>query len=88
MPRTDAFKIEGRVVEVLSERTYRVELANQHRLLGFVPVKAHWSFAALAVGDKVKLELSPYDLSEGRIIGAANAPWSAAKLHGMDVIGR
>jgi translation initiation factor IF-1 len=47
---------------------YRVELANGHRLLAFVPGKARLSFARLAPGDKVRLELSPYDLSAGRII--------------------
>jgi translation initiation factor IF-1 len=47
---------------------YRVELANGHRLLAFAPGKARLSFAKLTPGDKVRLELSPYDLSVGRII--------------------
>jgi len=47
---------------------YRVELANGHRLLAFVAGKARLSFARLAPGEKVRLELSPYDLSSGRII--------------------
>jgi len=47
---------------------YRVELANGHRLLAYVTGKARLSFAHLATGDKVRLEMSPYDLSEGRII--------------------
>jgi len=47
---------------------YRVELANGHRLLAYVAGKARLSFARLAPGDKVRLELSPYDLSSGRII--------------------
>ena len=68
MLRADAFKVEGVVVEVLSARTFRVELANGHRLLGFVPGKARSSLASPVVGDKVRLELSPYDLSEGRIV--------------------
>ena len=67
MPGAGAFKVEGVVVEVLSARTYRVELANGHRLLGYVPGKARSSIAALTPGARVKLELSPYDLSEGRI---------------------
>ena len=69
MPRADAIKVEGVVMEVLSERTYRVELANGHRLLGFVPGKALARLARLAPGDKVNLALSPFDLSEGRIVG-------------------
>jgi translation initiation factor IF-1 len=47
---------------------YRVELTNGHRLLAYVPGKARLSFAQLAAGDRVRLEMSPYDLSEGRII--------------------
>jgi translation initiation factor IF-1 len=67
MPGEDAFKIEGVVVEALANGTYRVELANGHRLLAFVPGKARLGFAGFAAGDRVRLELSPYDLSEGRI---------------------
>ncbi|HWH72248.1 MAG TPA: translation initiation factor IF-1 [Candidatus Sulfotelmatobacter sp.] len=67
MARESAFKVEGVVVEVLPNKTYRVELANGHRLLGFRTGRARLS-APLAPGQKVKLELSPFDLSEGRII--------------------
>jgi len=68
MAREGAIEVEGAVVEVLPNKMYRVELANGHRLLAFVPGKARLSFACLAPGDKVRLELSPYDLSAGRII--------------------
>ena len=68
MAREGAIEVEGAVVEVLPNKMYRVELANGHRLLAFVPGKAKLSFAGLASGDKVRLELSPYDLSSGRII--------------------
>ena len=61
-------KLKVAVVEALPNRTYRVELANGHRLLAFVAGKAKKSFAGLNAGDKVRLELSPYDLSEGRIM--------------------
>ncbi len=67
MAREDAIKIEGIVVEALPNRTYRVSLANGHRLLGFVPGKAR-ERVILAPGDKVSLELSAYDLSTGRIL--------------------
>jgi translation initiation factor IF-1 len=67
-----AFKVEGRVVEVLSAKTFRVELVNGHRLLGFIAGKA--AKVELAPGDRVKLELSPYDLSEGRIVGRKETP--------------
>jgi translation initiation factor IF-1 len=62
-----AFKVEGVVIEVLPNKTYRVELANGHRLLGFVAGKARLSFVPNP-GDKVRLKLSPCDLSQGRII--------------------
>ena len=68
MARENAFKVEGVILEVLSEKTYRVELANGHRLLGFVPGKARPSMARFAPGEKVQLQLSPFDLSEGRIL--------------------
>ena len=54
-------------MEVLANKTYRVELANGHRLLAYPTGKARSSFAAVP-GQTIKLELSPYDLSEGRII--------------------
>jgi len=62
-----AFKVEGVVIEVLPNKTYRVELANGHRLLGFVAGKARLNFAPNP-GYKVRLKLSPCDLSQGRII--------------------
>ena len=68
MAGTDAFKVEGVVVEALPNKTYQVELANGHRLRAFVAGKARRSFAGLAPGDKVALQLTPYDLSAGRIL--------------------
>ena len=71
MPRTDAIEVEGVVVEVLPNTTYRVELPNGHRLVGFVSGRARFTFSRFTVGDKVRLAISPYDLSEGRIVAAA-----------------
>jgi translation initiation factor IF-1 len=68
MAREGAIEVEGAIVEVLPNKMYRVELANGHRLLAYMTGKARLSFARLATGDKVRLEMSPYDLSEGRII--------------------
>jgi translation initiation factor IF-1 len=68
MAREGAIEVEGVIVEVLPNKMYRVELTNGHRLLAYVPGKARLSFAQLAAGDRVRLEMSPYDLSEGRII--------------------
>ena len=68
MPREDAFEVEGLVVDVLPNRTYRVQLVNGHLLRAFVAGKARLSLGPFALGEKVMLEISPYDLSEGRII--------------------
>ena len=73
MAGTSAFKVEGVVLEVLPNKTCRVELANGHRLLGYMTGKARSAISRLVPGDRVRLELSPYDLSEGRIVVDANA---------------
>ena len=63
-----AFQVEGVVVAVLANGTWRVELANGHQLVAFAPARIRAAVAGLAPGHKVKLQMSPYDLSEGRII--------------------
>ena len=68
MAREGAIEAEGVIVEVLSNKLYRVELANGHRLLAYLAGKARLSFVRRAPGDKVQLEISPYDLSAGRIV--------------------
>ena len=68
MRTEDAFKVEGRVMEVLPNGTYRAELKNGHCLTAFVAGKAKKNFAGLQTGDKVKLQLTSYDLSVGRIL--------------------
>ena len=68
MSREHAFKVEGKVIEVLANGTCRIELSNGHRLLGFATGRAREKVGSLAAGESVKLELSPYDLSEARII--------------------
>jgi len=68
MSVNDAFKIEGRVIEVCANGTYRAELKNGHRLTAFAAGKAKKDLAGLKAGDKVKLQLTPYDLSVGRIL--------------------
>jgi len=68
MHGTDAFQVEGVVIEVQLNGTYQVALPNGHHLLAFVAGAAKKNFALLAVGDKVKLQLSPYDLATGRIV--------------------
>ena len=67
MAGESAFKVEGVVLETLPNRLYRVELSNGHKVLAYATGKAKLSFAA-RIGDKVKLQMSSYDLSEGRIV--------------------
>jgi len=68
MPGENAFQVEGLVIEALPNGTYRVELVNGHKVLAFVAGRAKQSFAGLTPGDKVKLQLTPYDLLSGRIL--------------------
>ena len=68
MAGKDAFIVEGVVIEARPNRTFWVELANGHRLLAFVAGRVKQRFAGLAPGDKVTLQLTPYDLSVGRIL--------------------
>ncbi|MBI3849602.1 MAG: translation initiation factor IF-1 [Verrucomicrobia bacterium] len=67
MAREDAIRLEGAVVEVLPNTMYRVELSNGHRVLAHVSGKMRLNFARFVPGDKVTLEMSPYDLSKGCI---------------------
>ena len=69
MARADAIEVEGTVVEMLPHAMYRVELANGHRVLAHFKGKARKNPVRLAPGDKVMLEMSPFDLSKGCIVG-------------------
>ena len=70
MARKDAIEAEGRIVEVLAARLFRVELANGHRLLAHVSGRRRLAFERMTLGDRVKLALSPYDMSKGSIMAA------------------
>ena len=70
MARKDAIETEGRIVEILAARLFRVELANGHRLLAHVSGRRRLAFERMSLGDMVKLELSPYDMSKGSIMAA------------------
>ena len=64
----DAFRVAARVIEALPNGTFRAELANGHRLTAFVAGRDKKIFAGAKTGDVVKLQLTPYDLSVGRIL--------------------
>ena len=70
MARKDAIEAEGRIVEILAATLFRVELANGHRLLAHVSGRRRLAFERMSIGDKVKLEMSPYDMSKGSIMAA------------------
>jgi translation initiation factor IF-1 len=65
--REEAIKLEGTVVELLPNTMFRVELPNGHRILAHISGKMRLHFIRLLPGDKVMVEMSPYDLSKGRI---------------------
>ena len=67
MPKEDAIEVEGTVVEPLPNAMFRVELENGHRGLAHVSGKMRMNFIRILPGDRVKVELSPYDLTRGRI---------------------
>jgi translation initiation factor IF-1 len=67
MARQDAIEVEGTVVEILPNTMFRVELPNGHRVLSHVSEKMLSPLIRILPGDKVMLEVSPYDLSKGRI---------------------
>ncbi len=67
MPKKDAIEVEGTVVEALPNATFRVELANGHRVLAHISGKIRVHYIRVLPGDSVLVELSPYDISRGRI---------------------
>ena len=68
MSKSDVVEIEGIVVEKLPNAMFQVELENGHKVLAHISGKLRMNFIKILPGDKVKLEMSPYDLSKGRII--------------------
>ncbi len=67
MPKKEAIEVEGIVVEPLPNGMFRVELPNGHKVLAHISGKIRTHYIRILLGDKVLIELSPYDLSRGRI---------------------
>lgn len=67
MARADAIDVEGKVVEALPNAMFRVELENGHKVLAHISGKMRMNYIRILPGDRVKVELSAYDLSRGRI---------------------
>jgi translation initiation factor IF-1 len=68
MAKEEAIEVEGVVIETLPNAMFRVELNNGHRVLGHISGKMRKNFIKILPGDMVVIELSPYDLSRGRIV--------------------
>ena len=66
-PKEDAIELEGEVVEALPNTMFRVRLDNDHEVLAHISGKMRMNYIRILPGDKVKVELSPYDLGRGRI---------------------
>ncbi len=67
MAKEDVLELEGTVVETLPNAMFKVELENGHQVLAHISGKLRMNFIKILPGDKVTLEMSPYDLSRGRI---------------------
>jgi len=68
MAKEQPIKVDGTVIETLPNATFRVELENGHRVLAHISGKMRMHFIRILPGDKVAVELSPYDLTKGRIV--------------------
>ncbi len=68
MAKEDIIEVEGKVLESLPNAMFRVELENGHKVLAHVSGKMRMHFIKILPGDMVKMELSPYDLTRGRIV--------------------
>lgn len=67
MSKEDVIEVEGVVVEAMPNAMFKVELENGHQLLAHISGKLRMNFIRILPGDKVTVEMSPYDLSKGRI---------------------
>ncbi len=67
MPKEEAIEVQGIVRETLPNATFKVELENGHKVLAHVSGKMRMNFIRILPGDNVTVELSPYDLTKGRI---------------------
>jgi translation initiation factor IF-1 len=68
VPKEEAIEVEGKVLEPLPNAMFRVELANGHTILAHISGKMRMHYIKILPGDVVRVELSPYDLTRGRIV--------------------
>ena len=67
MSKEDVIEVSGKIIEALPNATFQVELENGHKILAHVSGKLRVNFIRILPGDKVTVEMSPYDLTKGRI---------------------
>ena len=67
MSKEDVIEVNGKILEALPNATFQVELENGHKILAHVSGKLRMNFIRILPGDKVTVEMSPYDLTKGRI---------------------
>ncbi len=67
MSKDDVIEVEGKIVESLPNATFKVKLSNGHIITAYISGKLRMNFIRIVEGDSVKLEMSPYDLTKGRI---------------------
>ena len=67
MSKSDVIELEGTVVEALPNATFQVELANGHQILAHISGKMRMHYIKILPGDRVRVDMSPYDLTKGRI---------------------
>ena len=67
MSKEDVIEVSGKIVEALPNATFQVELENGHKILAHVSGKLRMNFIRILPGDKATVEMSPYDLTKGRI---------------------
>ncbi|MFH4354221.1 MAG: translation initiation factor IF-1 [Neisseriaceae bacterium] len=68
MAKEDTLQMEGEILEMLPNATFKVRLENGHEVLGVISGKMRMNYIRISPGDRVTVELTPYDLSKGRII--------------------
>ncbi len=71
MPKDDVLELEGTVIEALPNAMFTVELENGHKILAHISGKLRMHYIKILPGDRVTLEMSPYDLTRGRIVWRA-----------------
>ena len=68
MAKKDVIQVEGKILETLPNATFKVELDNKHVILGYISGKMRMNYIRILPGDRVLVDMSPYDLNKGRIV--------------------